>query len=90
MVEALVEALEVIEGQVRDFPRVAARIDAIGRVGQQVVEQGPALEAVWVGVHALHLVEHYTLEGQRLILLLDLIVPTFLCQDARIFQCPRV
>ena len=75
-----VEGHELLVAEVRDARRVAARLVRIGRPGQQaavgVMEQG----ADRVGEGALHLVEHHARELDRVVGVLQMVVPALLLE----------
>mmetsp|Transcript_48412 Transcript_48412/g.83155 ORF Transcript_48412/g.83155 Transcript_48412/m.83155 type:complete len:1015 (-) Transcript_48412:588-3632(-) len=75
-----VEALEVLEGQVWDGLGVPARVHRILVVREQRLLAGAAHERVRVAVHALHLVVHHALVGQRRLGALRLQVPPLLLE----------
>ena len=78
MVVLLVEALEIVVGEVRDGLRVAARVHPIGgvRIERQLADLAQHRRRRRVG--ALHLVEHHALEHHRALGVVELVVPAFL------------
>mmetsp|Transcript_11191 Transcript_11191/g.25072 ORF Transcript_11191/g.25072 Transcript_11191/m.25072 type:complete len:255 (+) Transcript_11191:2371-3135(+) len=90
MVELSVEVLEVVEGERRNHLRVTTRVHAICIVREQVLIRRAAVRVIWTGIDALHLIEDNALVDQWIVLVLDLVMPTLLSQDARITQCSRV
>ena len=83
-----VELLELLIGQVGDASRVAARIDAIGVIGEERLLRVTAQQIIGRRVSALHLVEHNALEAKRLVGTFEFVMPAFLLEylrrDARV------
>ena len=63
MVEAAVEGLELLIGQLGDDGGVPPTVHGIGVVGEHGCLGDPGVRRVGGAVHALHLVEHHALEG---------------------------
>ena len=80
VVVVAVEGHELVEGQVRDDRRIAARVQAVGGLREQgllgvFVEQG-----VGRGIRALHLVEDHTFVGHVAVRGFELVVPALLLE----------
>mmetsp|Transcript_120629 Transcript_120629/g.257639 ORF Transcript_120629/g.257639 Transcript_120629/m.257639 type:complete len:305 (-) Transcript_120629:177-1091(-) len=88
MVVLRMEVLEVVVGERGDLLRITARVHTIGVVREERVHAQAVVGIVRVGVDALHFVENHTLVRQRVVLLLDFVVPALLRKDFRIVQCP--
>ncbi len=83
MVEALVEALELLPGQVRDLARVAARVHPVRVVGEEGLLRVLREQTFRRRVGPLHLVEDHALEDQRLVGGFHLVVPPLLLENLR-------
>mmetsp|Transcript_4276 Transcript_4276/g.6879 ORF Transcript_4276/g.6879 Transcript_4276/m.6879 type:complete len:372 (+) Transcript_4276:3541-4656(+) len=86
-----VEGLELVERQVGDLEGVAAAVHAVRVLGEERALRGSAHDGIGGAVHALHLVVHHALDGERsLRALVQLVVPALLLQHLRVVDGARV
>ena len=90
MVVRGVEGLELAEGERWDRRRVAARVDRVRIVWERELLRSAVHEGIGRRVHALHLVEHDALVRERIVLVLELVVPTLLREHGRVARRSRV
>src|SRR5262249_14387014 len=69
--------------EIRNVPRVAAALAAVGRVGKQGALRQVGEQAIRRRIGALHLVEHDALEGKRRVDALKLVMPALLREHLR-------
>lgn len=80
MVEGFVEAFELLVGKVGNVPRIAARGDAIGRIGEEGLLAVAVEQTIGRRIGALHLVVHYPLKDQGGVWLGQFVTPALLFQ----------
>mmetsp|Transcript_13091 Transcript_13091/g.33200 ORF Transcript_13091/g.33200 Transcript_13091/m.33200 type:complete len:398 (-) Transcript_13091:92-1285(-) len=83
VVVCLVEALELLPGEVWNVTRVPAGLDTVGGIGKERAHGVLAEAALRVGVRALHLVVDDALDGDGPIDVVDLEVVALLAQSVR-------
>eukprot|EP00964_Phaeocystis_antarctica_P152453 scaffold120327_cov44-Phaeocystis_antarctica.AAC.3 len=84
------EVGELLERERRDRVRVAARVDGVRVVGEGRLLRGAVEQRVGRRVDALHLVEHHALVRQRLLQVLQLVVPPLLLEHRAVVLRARV
>ena len=80
MIVFSVEVKKRLIGELRDVFRIAAGLDAIGRIGEQRVHDLPVQHFVRRRKGALHLVVDDAVQRQRAFRILKMIVPAFLTE----------
>ena len=75
-----VERLELLVGEIGDVLGVAARVEAVGRLGEQRANCEAHQQAVGRRVGALHLVEDHAFVSERRVGCIELVMPALLLE----------